>query len=578
MKQLLGSGLCMLFALFVLLQPVTADDPGVASEGYTKLFSITENPDPENPDRVAQMVIGGLDLNKNGLQEFLYVTDHTFLGGREEDRLGYALYLYEYDPNEMTFVNIWSYTIDHSVGGSFPVFTIGDLDGDGNQEIILGVQYAADLPEPGANPDRLMVFEFGDNGLPTEPSATWTFDAAAGGDTRPSALLASDIDGSGRDKLAVGFRSFPASGGGMMILSVEGELAGPFTEFNKEVYDTTTATGSIFGTIQLTDIDNNGKPEFTFAYSNGLVFVFELEDDGEFTRYDWNMTGGGTGIAGTILSLAHADINGDGNNELIYGNTGTAQNRDLFVVAGLPSLADFNETYVHRLGRTWNHDAIYEQDPIGLEEFRGLAAGDYDGNGYGDIFACNGGRVWRVSYSGSGAVTDSTSYEWTYIYEDTSVGERFRWVTFTGDNWSRSQGVTGTDMTGSGSNEILIANQRGGSASEGAAKIVILEADAETSVAINPRTGLAETIRLEQNYPNPFNPSTTIEFTMSISENVKLEVYDVTGRKVATLIDGWMPEGRHNAVFDATHLSSGTYMYVLTVGQHRVNRKMVLMK
>jgi hypothetical protein len=578
MRKLLWTCLSVVFVLPFLLQPAVADDPGVALEGYTKVFSITENPDPENPDRVAQQVIGGLDLNQNGRQEFLYVTDLTFIGGREEDRLGYALFLYEYDPAEMTYVNIWSYTIDHSVGGSFPVFTIGDLDGDGNQEIILPIQYGADLPEPGANPDRLLVFEFGPDSMPEEPTATWNFDAPAGSNTRPSAILASNLDGGDRDMLAVGFRAFNGQSVGMMIVGVEDEFAGPLTSWEKFVYDTTTSTGSMFGTIQVTDLDNNGKPEFTFAVSNGLAFVYELEDDGTFTRYDWNLSEGETGIGGTILSLAHADLNGDGNNELIYGNSGSSQNRDVFIVTGLPALADFDASYVHRLGRTWNHDAVYETDPVGIEEFRGLTAGDYDDNGLTDIFMNNGGRVWRVEYSGSGAVTDSASYTWTPIYEDTTLGTRFRWVTFTGDNWSQSQGVTGTDMSGNGVAEILVANQRGGSASTGAAKIVIIEADAETNVVIDPNSGVAQTFRLEQNYPNPFNPSTTIEFTTSISENVKLEVYDITGRKVATLLDQWMPQGQHSAVFDASNLSSGTYMYVLTVGQHRMNRKMVLMK
>jgi hypothetical protein len=83
---------------------------------------------------------------------------------------------------------------------------------------------------------------------------------------------------------------------------------------------------------------------------------------------------------------------------------------------------------------------------------------------------------------------------------------------------------------------------------------------------------------LSQNYPNPFNPSTQIRFTLTQTGMTSLKVYDLMGREVATLVDENMNPGAYTVKFDASHLSSGTYMYVLTSGTARLTNKMVLVK
>ena len=83
---------------------------------------------------------------------------------------------------------------------------------------------------------------------------------------------------------------------------------------------------------------------------------------------------------------------------------------------------------------------------------------------------------------------------------------------------------------------------------------------------------------LSQNYPNPFNPSTQIRFTLTQTGMTSLKVFDLMGREVATLVDESMTPGAYSVKFDASHLSSGTYMYVLTSGSIRLTNKMVLVK
>lgn len=83
---------------------------------------------------------------------------------------------------------------------------------------------------------------------------------------------------------------------------------------------------------------------------------------------------------------------------------------------------------------------------------------------------------------------------------------------------------------------------------------------------------------LSQNYPNPFNPSTSIKYSVSGTQYVRLAVYDMLGREVAVLVDGERKAGEHSVDFSANNLSSGTYIYRLQAGSFAATKKMVLMK
>ncbi|MFH1861371.1 MAG: T9SS type A sorting domain-containing protein, partial [bacterium] len=78
--------------------------------------------------------------------------------------------------------------------------------------------------------------------------------------------------------------------------------------------------------------------------------------------------------------------------------------------------------------------------------------------------------------------------------------------------------------------------------------------------------------------PNPFNPSTTIRFGLPETQQVRLAVFDVQGRQVAVLVDGWREAGYHEALFDGSDLASGVYYYRLQAGEFTTSEKMVLVK
>jgi hypothetical protein len=97
---------------------------------------------------------------------------------------------------------------------------------------------------------------------------------------------------------------------------------------------------------------------------------------------------------------------------------------------------------------------------------------------------------------------------------------------------------------------------------------------------------IADDFRLYQNYPNPFNPTTTIKFTVAAvvdanfasSTNVVLNIYDILGRKIKTLINEYKPAGTYEVQFDASSLSSGVYFYQLSAGDFVQTKKLMLIK
>jgi Secretion system C-terminal sorting domain len=83
---------------------------------------------------------------------------------------------------------------------------------------------------------------------------------------------------------------------------------------------------------------------------------------------------------------------------------------------------------------------------------------------------------------------------------------------------------------------------------------------------------------LDQNYPNPFNPATVISYQVSSVSEVKLEVFDVLGRSVQTLVSAKQRAGVYRVTFNAASLASGVYFYKLQAGSFSETKKMLLVK
>ncbi len=109
---------------------------------------------------------------------------------------------------------------------------------------------------------------------------------------------------------------------------------------------------------------------------------------------------------------------------------------------------------------------------------------------------------------------------------------------------------------------------------------VRLVRDVEQTTGLNDKSEISPTsYSLNQNYPNPFNPSTTISFSIPVSGDTSLKIYNIIGQEVAELVNEELPAGNYSFKWDAEEQTSGVYFYKLDVaGQSSITRKMVLLR
>ena len=103
--------------------------------------------------------------------------------------------------------------------------------------------------------------------------------------------------------------------------------------------------------------------------------------------------------------------------------------------------------------------------------------------------------------------------------------------------------------------------------------------DMPVMLDLNDEKSIPTGYRVKPNYPNPFNPSTIIEYILPKSENVSIDIYDLNGKQLEILVNGFQNPGTHSVEFDGSKYSSGIYLYNLTTesGISRVG-KMILLK
>ena len=102
-------------------------------------------------------------------------------------------------------------------------------------------------------------------------------------------------------------------------------------------------------------------------------------------------------------------------------------------------------------------------------------------------------------------------------------------------------------------------------------------------LSIDPLGLIPNAFALHQNYPNPFNPSTQIRYDLPDNEFVSINIYDVKGRKIKSLINIYQEAGYRSITWDATNdlgqtVSAGMYIYTILAGEFRQTKKMVLLK
>ncbi len=100
----------------------------------------------------------------------------------------------------------------------------------------------------------------------------------------------------------------------------------------------------------------------------------------------------------------------------------------------------------------------------------------------------------------------------------------------------------------------------------------------ETGIEENQPSRSPALFVLTEPFPNPFNPTTILRYQLPEAGIVNLSIYDPTGRRIAVLEDGFKNAGDYEVVFDASHLTSGVYLYLLKAGKYNASGKLVLIK
>lgn len=114
---------------------------------------------------------------------------------------------------------------------------------------------------------------------------------------------------------------------------------------------------------------------------------------------------------------------------------------------------------------------------------------------------------------------------------------------------------------------------------DGTQPVFILNIRPQAITSLEDGADIPRVVELSQNFPNPFNPTTTIRYGVPEQSMVRLEVFDILGRRVTVLVNNEMRQpGRYSASFDARNLASGVYMYRLIIGDQVMTKQMMLIK
>ncbi|HBC47010.1 MAG TPA: hypothetical protein DCZ43_08190, partial [candidate division Zixibacteria bacterium] len=107
---------------------------------------------------------------------------------------------------------------------------------------------------------------------------------------------------------------------------------------------------------------------------------------------------------------------------------------------------------------------------------------------------------------------------------------------------------------------------------------IMLNRSVAQSISENQNLDLPKYFSISQNYPNPFNAQTTIRYTLPTASDVSIDIFDITGRKIETIISGRQDAGEYEAVWNAADLASGIYFYKLKAGEYSKTEKCILLK
>jgi hypothetical protein len=310
--------------------------------------------------------------------------------------------------------------------------------------------------------------------------------------------------------------------------------------------------GSNSGAYSVIGFDNSGIQTWSYTTTSKLWSIKEIPTTGTDTVKELI---GNYGFSGNVFCVA--ENNGTVNWTIALGssNNSKIQLLDDLDSNGYIDFTLYGPQVAYRID-TKAHNIIW-QNPLGSSYLRGVDfLSDVNNDGKRDIVVSTQqpGKVMVLSGADGNAL-------FTYTWGST--------LTQRGDRCAVLNSIDGNSSTE------FIGGCRDG-------RIICFSGGTNVPIGIHNISGVVpQKFNLDQNYPNPFNPTTKIKFDIPNMKNgidVKLKIYDVTGREISTLVNSKLQTGSYEYIFEATGLSSGVYFYKLVAGDFSSVKRMVLLK
>jgi subtilisin family serine protease len=553
--------------------------------------------------------IPGGQTNSNSSDPFVITVNSLSIPGTKTINMNIAADGYEADRELSIFVSLYQANFPISIPDnieSSPV--IVDFDGDGQNEIVFGAsdnnvycveqdgQDSPGWPQP-VNGDVIGAVALGDIDINNHLNVVAV--------TKNGSFFAWNPDGSLMP-------NFPVDKGGVfysgvMLADIDGDydleiIAGSFSDNNIYVlnHDGTdypgwpiTGSGKWYGSPASGDIDDDGIAEIVYAGFDSTLHVFN--SDGSYVSgfpVQLDHVIWGSAAVGNITPDQYTEIAvvTSSSNLYVVNHDGSIATgfpvASSGVVRSSPSLADLDENGTLEIIFGSNDGNLYAFDHSGAtlpgypfyidgSIMAQIVVGDINGDSSANIIAVTtagdihcfygpGNYVpnFPISPEISAQITATpalgkldndldlelviglkTNSENLIVidYKSNAIVAGIQWPNFGKDIW-RSNGFT----------------------------------DIVTSVSENP--SIPGKFELLQNYPNPFNGQTSIGLNLPAGSHVRLDVYDILGRKIETLIDEDLPAGHSSVNWNGENKSSGIYFYRITVDDKTSTRRMLLIK
>ncbi|GJQ64090.1 MAG: hypothetical protein SCALA702_31430 [Melioribacteraceae bacterium] len=609
----------------------------VAGLSFGQLFQrVAEISLPSGESSFGNM-ISGVDLDGDGQKE-IYAVNNNWNDGLPPGELIPKIYKYEFNNVTDEIELVWSAIADIPLQNTWPALTVGDLDQDGKMEVIWGPVNFTGSSNP--NPSRIMVWEVAGDGSDVlgvsdgaggyTANAEWTITDNDDENHRPFRWFVTDIDNDDTNELVMCTRAgdlryavvsvsdVPDNGDDSEEWTLEASDLGNGAVTGNTTYDMAIMNNTIYllhNSGDVTPITNDGTAYTVEPILTGLTLgswnsatVVDIDENGvdEMLVASWSSTGQNIyllqGDGATLTSTVIADVSGlvSAFGRLYGGAAGDIDNNGMldYVVGSRDALPNAAIVRVEYLGGDITQSSNYQATVIDQEfaaaggRWMHINVADIDTDPNLEILYSEGtgeqapivvidkdGMLPVELSSFTASIKDGyVNLDWETATEINNLGFEVERKA-EGSEFKTIGFVDGHGTTTEAQNYSFVDENRTFGQYTYRLKQVDQDGQYTYSNELEVDFSVPVEFNLTQNYPNPFNPTTTIQFGIPEDASVSLRVYNMLGEEVAVLLNNeLLSAGTHTAQFNASALSSGTYVYSLVAGNNVVSKKMTVLK